>query len=126
MKIVSVILGMFLSFGAFAESSTEPVEPKFFSSCLFEGQFASGCIEYFGASWTDESALNYCQEQSKKGKTIELKAEACPRNNYDSLCSNSADKEAIVDIYVNRMPSYICKKYMSGELSKKPADGWPQ
>lgn len=96
---------------------------EFRGSCQFQGQFASGCIEFLDGTWTPESMFQYCQSKSRDNAAVAVDAQRCPRNEYNSLCSSSVDGQW-ANMYVNNMPAYICKKYNAGELTKRPTAGW--
>ncbi|MCX6130357.1 MAG: hypothetical protein NTX25_15000 [Proteobacteria bacterium] len=93
-------------------------------SCEFQGQYSSGCMEFQDANWTEASMLNYCQKNSKAGASPVISQEACPKADFNTLCAGKSDEGLPVNIYVNNLPSFICKKYMNGTLSKRPDAGW--
>jgi hypothetical protein len=95
----------------------------FKGSCNFQGQFAGGCIEFLDGTWDSDSMFQYCQSKNREGIPASVLSEPCPRNDYNSLCATNV-QEKWANMYVNNMPAYICKKYNSGELSKRPASGW--
>ena len=98
--------------------------PVFYGSCSFQGQYASGCMEFYDGTWTDLSTQEYCQKNSKVGTTAAITQDKCVKAEYNSLCSSLAEDGSLANIYVNNLPSFICKKYMNGALTKRPASGW--
>lgn len=122
MKIFTLALGIVLAPLALADA---PTSPAFHGSCSFEGQYASGCIEFFDGTWTAETTQQYCQTQSKAGTTPVITESFCARADYNTLCATLAADGSLANAYVNNLPSFICKKYMNGVLVKRPVDGWP-
>src|SRR6478735_6629858 len=118
MKFPVLAFGMMLSSFGFA-TSNEVVPPVYYGSCSFEGQFASGCIEFYDGAWTTESTQQFCKAQSKAGTTPVISTDYCPRADFNTLCSAVEDDGSVAHFYVNNMPAFICKKYMSGVLTKR-------
>lgn len=107
----------------FADSD-ERAEAVVYGSCNFEGQFASGCMEFTDGTWTDASMLDVCQKNSKEGSVPSLLNTSCDKSSYNAACVKTEADGSKVSTYVNNMPAFICKKYLSGELTKRPATGW--
>src|SRR4051812_1841741 len=123
MKILVLAFGMMMAPLALAD---ETPAPAFHGSCAFEGLYASGCIEFQGDTWTAASTAQYCTTQSKVGSLPVLSNAYCARADYNTLCSATQIDGSVANVYVNSMPSFICKKYISGVLTKRPIEGWPE
>ncbi len=92
-------------------------------SCQFESLFAPGCIEFFDAT-SEQASTDYCQEQQKPGLTAVLATEACDKPSTNTLCTVDLEGGATAAIYSNDMPGFVCKNFLDGTLTKRPATGW--
>lgn len=123
MKLFSVFFGLLLANGAVVAKASTPGETHF-GSCNFDGEFASGCIDFYDGAWDAASMRAYCQEKSRAGASVRIVDDACARNDYNTLCSAAKDDGSIANVYVNRMPASICRRYMNGTHYKRPEGGW--
>lgn len=121
MKLISCLFGLICSTSLLAADAD--AGKTFHGSCQFEGIYASGCIEFYDGTWDDASTQQYCQDKSRPGATAVTAKEACNKEDFNSLCASKMG-DNLADIYVNDMPSFICKKYMKGVLTTRPANGW--
>lgn len=126
MTLAKLALTLFctpLAMAATSSSSQLAGDGDHVGSCDFEGSYAKGCIEFFGSGWDETSRQAYCNEKSKSGSTPVLKSANCARPDYNARCVTTR-AQGLTHMYVNNLPSFICKKYMDGELERRPASGW--
>ncbi len=129
MKNMMFSLGLLLASSiGFAAANDEGLDEvragTLYGSCDFKGQFASGCMEFTDGTWTDATMQDYCVKNSKEGTNPVLVKTECSKAAYNTACVMTTADGSTVSTYVNNMPAFICKKYMSGELVKRPEAGW--
>lgn len=95
-----------------------------YRSCQFDGNYSSGCVEYTQDHWSKGEAFKHCKNMCKDGVVPKVVDKKCKRNTFNTMCRSEQSKNRHADIYANNIPSFICWKYMDGELFDRPEEGW--